>query len=381
MFDSSISAVIYIETETHTIHFYADTGNKVAGHMVATYSGPAFNEEFFEKLEKIITAYSRKDPAVSLAKTSLVLPDYMFVIDTVNVPALGKRAIETSVNLAIGTIYKNKDQLEIHTFPMLQNKEIAKYGLVAIRKDVLSRITNALARGGANVVNITSVTNATVNGAMFLSQKIKNDTFMLMDVKEKITRFAIVNKGRTIGGYQLPFGYSMLSGKDMVYEHKLFDHAGAELMVLNSKERAKAKKLTIMGEEVLVDAAEESNLESASEPSGGGRKMPKYMTRPMPEKSEDIMYENFRLMTKWAWELRANNPEIMAIENVNVVYVNLPKQVHFLIDKANEEALREQETGIKFMPLAIPASGIGYSRELDLYGANFVKQYNKINNF
>jgi len=245
--------VISVDTNSQTIHFYANGQGDVPNHLAANYNSRPFDDEFFEKLDRILKGYRQKNPAISLAKVSFVLPDHVFLTDMVSVPALGKKAMENSLNLAIGAIYKNKNELKLHTYPMTQNKQSATFGLVGVRKELLSRLNSVCDANQVGIQNITFAANAAVNGAFALNGKLKNATFLLLDIQENAARFAFVNKGRTVGSYNLPFGYSMLYKNRVAAEDLLFDHAGGELLVLNAKEKAKAKQLTMMGEEVLVD--------------------------------------------------------------------------------------------------------------------------------
>lgn len=398
MFDSALSAVISVNTDTQTINFYADAGGNSRHHLAANYNSQPFDEVFFQKMDRILQVYQQKNPTISLAKVSLILPDHVFLTDTINVPALGKKAMENSLNLAIGAIYKNRNELKLQTYPMMQNKQIATFGLVGVRKDLIARLTSVCEANHVGIQNITFAANAMVNGAISQNPKLKNGTFLLLDIKENAARFAFVNKGRTVGSYNLPFGYSMLYKSRLAAEDLLFDHTSAELLVLNAKERAKAKQLTVTGEEVLVDEDAQDLqhiLQSGTEEQDSGlfdseayvdgkrvgRKLPKFMLRDTPTDREGFVYENFRIFMKWALDLINGNPDITAQGAIDTVYVNLPRPFSFLYNMVNAEA---DENKVRFAPL-MPVSGhdnsAAYARDLDLVGGFYVRQYNKINNF
>ncbi len=393
MFEAALSDVIAIDTHSDTIHFYRAPGNGVKDtHLAAGYSCPVCSEEFFEKFCRILKAYQQKNPAAAMQKVSLVLPDHLVLTDKIDVPAIGKKAMENSLELAIGAIYKNKKALKYTTFLMAQNKQFATYGLVGMRKDLAAKLTEACASNQINVQNITFAANAMVNGAFVLNPKLKNGTFVLLNIQENRARLAFVNKGRTVGAYSLPFGHSMLYKSRLAGEDLLFDHASAELLVLNAKEKAKAKQLTIMGETVLADpdeAREDAPVFAGQDDTGydmgegkkEGRKLPKFMLRETPTDREGFVYENFRIFMKWTLELIASNPEITALGGIDTVYVNLPRGYDFLYDMVNRE---EADNGVKFQPLltgaSFDASAAG-AKDLELFGALYVKQFNKINNF
>ena len=377
MFESPLTAVISLDTDIEAIHFYTEDAGKTPNHVTAGFRSTNFNEDLFQRLGKLLKGYVQKNATAALAKTSLVLPDHLFLQDLVNVPTIGKKAMETSVELAVGTVYKNKKDLLYTTYPVAQNKQFATYALVGARKDILEKLRSICAENQIGVQNITFAANAMVNGAMTVNSKLRNATFLLLDIQEKRARFAFVNKGRTVGSYSLPFGSSILYKTRLAAEDLLFDHATAHLLVLNAREKAKAKQLTIMGEEVLVDSDEQAQqtVESAATPENGkaGRKLPKFMLRETPNSSEGYVYENFRIFVKWALNLIANNSRITALGEIDTVYVNLPEAYQFLFDMVKEE---EAENKVKFLPLV--AGGVN---DLDLFGAFHVKQYNKNNNF
>ncbi len=390
MFDSPMSAVICLDTDTQTIHIYAETAAQKVSHTEISCRCRPFGEEYYQKLDKALKSFQQKNPAASLAKVSLLLPDHVFLMDTVNIPTIGKRAMDNSLELAVGTIYKNKKDLKYRTYPLAQNKQFSTFGLVGVRKDLLSRLEKVFADNQVGIQNITFTANAMTCGAMTVNPKLKNGTFLLMDVKENSVRYAFVNKGRTVGTYRLPFGHSMLYRSRLAPEDLLFDHSSAELLVLNAKERAKAKQLTMMGEEIMVDpdamepeepaATDDSDLFGTG-PNGTkrtARRLPKFMQRDVPVDREGFVYENFRIMMKWTLDLIANNPDITSLGPVDTVYVNMPKDFGFLYKTVNAE---EAENKVKFVSLMSGGGSEAASAKLDLFGGLYVKQFNKINNF
>ena len=393
MFEAALTDVIAIDAVTDTLHFYNAPGSgRKDNHLTAACSCQNFGEEFMEKFSRILKTYRQKNPAAAMSKVSLVLPDHLFLTDTLDIPAVGKKAMESSLEVAIGAMYKNKSDLKYHTYPLAQNKQFATFGLVGVRKDLLQGLTNICAANQISVQNITFAANAMVNGAMTLNPKLKTGTFVLLDIQESNARLALVNKGRTVGALSLPFGYGIFYKTRLAAEDLLFDHTTGELLVLNAKEKAKAKQLTMMGEEVLADPddvqknapvpqGQDDPEYEAEEGKRGGRKLPKFMLRETPTDREGFIYENFRIFMKWTLESIAANPSVAALGELDGVYVNMPREYMFLFGKVNAE---EGENGVKFLPL-IGAAGTeanaNAARELELFGGLYVKQFNKINNF
>lgn len=392
MFGTSlITTVIGIDTDAETISFYVDLGHKKEVQQVISYRCPPFGEEFYQKLDKAIKSYQQRNPSISMSKVSIVLPDYDFLMDTINVPTLGRKATNKSLEVAISAIYKNKKDLRYRTFPLAQNRQFATFGLVGIRKEILEKLEDVCAANQISIQSVTFAANAMACGAMVLNPKLKNGTFLLLDIKETYARYAFVNKGRVVGTYRLPFGDSVLYKSRLVSEDLLFDHATGELLVLNAMEKAKAKQLTMMGDEAEEEETlpqetedEEEELFAGSAPGNGkkmGRKLPKFMQRELPTDREGFVYENFRIFLKWTLDLLSSNTSITALGAVDTVYINMAKEYDFLFGRLSAE---EAENGVKIAPLL---AGNGYSdlaadaRELELYGAFQLKQLGKLNNF
>lgn len=400
MFESTLTNVIAIDIDGEIIHFFsADKGNqKSFRHDTHSYRARPFDDEFFEKFGHILKLHCEQNPGAQLGKVSLLLPDQIFLMDTVNIPTIQKSAMNTSLGLAVQNIYKNADALEYRTYTAAQNKQFTTYGLVGIRKDIIAKLKKVCSDNQISVSNISFFANAAANGAFVLNPKLKNASFMLLDIKERSARFSIVIKGRTVGYYSLPFGYSILSRTRLTAEDLLFDHSPAELIVLNAKEKAKAKQLTV-GEEVAamdtvfneaetVNEDSEKSFEideddfetkySAALTKKVARKLPKFMLRETPTGREAYAYENFRIFLKWTLDLYTNNAALINLGTLDTVYVNMPAENSFLFPMINAEA---EENKLKFAPLIETKNQERVTGNLDLFGGLYVKQYNKINNF
>ena len=401
MFESTLSNVIAIDTDNETIHFFStDPGDrKTIKHDAQSYRARPFDDEFFEKFSHILKLHRESNPNEQMQKVSLILPDSIFLTDTVNIPTIQKKAMESSLGLAVQAIYKNADEIEYNTFQAAQNKQYTTYGLVGIRKSIISKLKAVCADNQISVSNITFSANSAADAAFVLNPKLKNSSFVLLDIKERSSRYSIVVKGRTVGYYSLPFGYSALSKTRMVSEDLLFDHSPAELLVLNAKEKARAKQLTV-GEEIAAiesdaaaENAEQTDAESTFEMSEEAafearysmgyakkeaRKLPKFMQRENPSSREGYAYENFRIFMKWTLDLIANNALLVNLGGIDTVFVNMPADNDFLYDMANQE---QEEHKVKFLPLLDSQDQEVVVRNLELVGGFYVKQYNKVNNF
>ena len=319
-------------------------------------------------------------------------------MDTINIPTINKGAMQSSLGVAVANIYKNADALEYKTFITAQNRQFTTYGLVGIRKSLIDDLKSLCSSYQIGVSNITFSANAAANAAFVLNPKLKNTSFILLDIKERSARFSIIIKGRTMGYYSLPFGYSILSKTHLTAEDLLFDHAAAELLILNAKEKAKAKHFTVSedtenigspdlsddesagdGENTLETEDEDFEIKySAESNKRSARKLPKFMLRDVPTTSEACVYENFRIFMKWTIDLYNNNASLINLGGADTVYVNMPDENTFLYPMINAEVA---ENKLKFMPLIESTDQDSYAKDLELFGGLYVKQYNKVNNF
>lgn len=376
-------AVISVESLTENIHFCVPNKEQTALlTSSANYKVRPFDQEFFDRLAKIVRLQKEKHPHMDLQKASVILPDQLFLLDTVTVPVIHRKAMQQSMSLAIEAIYKNAADLNLMTYTVAQNKQVATFGLVGIRQDVLAQLRQVLAANGVAVTGVSYASNAMVNGAMALNPKLRGDTFLLLDIKENYSRFAFVVRGCTMGYYDLPFGHSMLYKSRLAAEDMLFDHRAGELLVLNAQERARAKQLTMEGgaEEDAQSEGEAVRYEGAGEDAlrKTGRKLPKFMQRPMPQSRGEFVYENFRIFLKWALDLITNNKSIVSLAKLDTVYVNMPSEYQFLFEVINQE---REDHGVSFQPLLAEGAEITMVDNLELYGGFFLNQFNEANTF
>lgn len=379
---SAQGAVIAVEPLCETIHFCTATSDQSALlTQSANYKVRAFDQEFFGRLAKIVKQQQEKNSQMSLQKAAVILPDQLFLLDMISVPMIHRKAMQHSLSLAIESIYKNAGEMNLVTYSVQQNKQMATFGLVGARQDILDQVRQTLANNGVTVTGITFASNAMVNGAFALNPKLKGDTFLLLDIKENYSRFAFVVRGCTMGYYDLPFGYGMFYKSRVADEDMLFDHCAGELLVLNAKERARAKQLTMEGETPSEQTGEEGTTYQQGRDGvlrKTPRKLPKFMQRPVPQSRDDYLYENFRIFIKWTLDLIGNNRDIVSLAKLDTVYVNMPAEYAFLFDAVNK---RRESHGVTFAPLLSDGIEMAMAENLELYGGFFLGQYNEANTF
>ncbi len=378
---------VLIDTEAGEICFFragAEGGVTVESE---TLSAVPFSEEFFERLSHILGF--RRDAAIAAEgkrggseEVVLLLPDNLFTTDSVSIPLVKRGLINSSLLLAINELYKNSEELKFSSYPISQTKQNMTFGLLAIRRDLLSRTVEAFREHGFAVTAVLPQSHAAVDGVQALGAPLRGGTFVLADMGEGRTLFSLVLRGRCIATYSLPVGSSSLSSDAVNGEECLFDHTAAAALVARAKAAARSRRHpddTPIHEEEGGGDSPMHEEERATEAAPAFavrrsvRRLPAFMLRPIPEAREGVLYENFRHFVKWALELVRANARNLHGEKISTVYVHMPKEYSFLYDMANSEG----EGGIVFAP--IPAEDV--PARLDAYGAVFGRGFTKPNNF
>ncbi len=412
--------VIAIDPRLSCIRFYAMSGGNTSTLQYEEQKCrfKQLDGEFFQTFQNIVTAYADQHPAAQNAGVTVIVPDNTVVTETVSIPTLRRRQIDESLGVVVADLYKNANALKVNKFMTNQNKQYTSFGLSMIQQSILDHINAACTAAKMPPQAVTFATNALVNAVQTGNPKLHSATYLLMDIAEDGTQIAFVSRGRTAGFFQLPFGHTILERNRLAAEDMLFDHSPAELLVLNAKEKARAKQLTMMQNEgaaqVAQSMAQDMEDEAAAEnavpaeenydeeetepdvfssaaanqtaqsatiktlPKKQPRKLPKFMLREQPHTEEEYGYENMRLFVKWALNLIEANRRQLFQDKPEAVYVNLPSEYQYLFDMINKE---KKDNGITFAPLECQNITGDILNNLDLYGGFFTAQMNESNNF
>lgn len=410
------STTIAVDSRHSAIHYYSMLGNDQASivHNVKSYSGFTFDEAFFTRFKEIIGEFVAETPSESIRKVSLILPDNAVATDTVNVPTMrSKLSTKNALDLALGELYRNHSDLKVSYLQAAQNRQYTTYSTSAIQKRILTGIYSICSENKMLVDTTTFAASSTVGAISSLNPKMKNASYLFLDIKDTFTRFVFVANGRAVGFYTLPFGLEFLGGHKYIQEDMLFDHTLGDLTVLNAREKAKAKKLTVLAEQSDAPAEGEAPVEAdadgelreehefVEEPdrelanpmaesfadSDGHRivtpkvmakktprRLPKFMQRPIPETPEEIVNENFRVFVKWALSLLISNEKIVGLGAPEFICVNIPDPLSFALDYANGQ--REGHS-LEFRKLNVHNATGDILSNLELYGGFFPKAISK----
>ncbi|MBQ9949376.1 MAG: hypothetical protein IJO93_01485 [Clostridia bacterium] len=249
--------IIGIDTESAKVKVMHVSGNTYSGATVETYK---FDRKLMDAgdyvsiLDSVFASYDQN--ALASNAISLVLPNNLIGFDFVGIPIMSKKNMADAVRVEFNALYKNNEALQMIPTPLVSSKKNALYILLIVNRAMINGMTQIFAGKKAAVRVKTFEANALVNSILQFRPKARRASFIAVDIKKNSTIMAVVNKERTVGYQNLPYGYSILSRKEVNTEFMLVDHDVAELAVINATELARKKKLTI-------DAAEAEELEEA----------------------------------------------------------------------------------------------------------------------
>ncbi len=400
--------VLGIDMRRGALHYYNVLGDSVDSvvHTVQNYAGAAFDDDFLKKFNDAVAKFVENEPSEEVRKIAFVVPDEVVALDNVSLPMLrSQKLLQNSLETKLAEIYLNFDNLTFRTFQAEKNRQYCTYSVAAIQDRVLQALYSACSENKLYADVLTYASASTVTAVSTLNPKWKDESYLFLDVKDVYSRFIFVANGRCVGFYPLPFGLEFLSAHKYVQEDMLFDHSMAELTVLNARERAKSKKLSVMNDSTVGEMAESVSLDSmlvtnndwddddeaveeaveepVAEPIAAEvastatatknklmakktpRKLPAFMQRPVPSTTEEITKENFRVFVKWALTLIENNPKLTAFGNPKFICVNLPKDMQYVIDDVNEDEL---ENGFPFVRFDCADDNEDLAKNLELFG-------------
>lgn len=360
---------------------------------------------------------------------SLVLPNNLVGIDFVGVPTMSKKSMTDAVNVEFKALYKNNESLQMLPVPINSSKKNALYMLIIVNRAMLNGMAQVFTTKKAVVRVKTFEANAIANAVLQFRPKARRANFIFVDIHKDSTSFVVVNKERTVGFQNLPYGYSILSRTEVNNEYMLVDHDVAELAAINANEMAKKKKLTIdaaeaeeeeerlaeeaakqteeaskqaeeaakQGEELSEEAAQQKAIDEEfaeyndEQPKVEEKKtnvkvfakkvpkaLPMFMQRPVPETEEGFILENFRIFEKRILLLKKHCSYDNIMPTPEFVAINMPKEFEFVVEQLN----LDEDNGIEFRYFKPETDDVkAVSENLDLIGALFAGTWNKTHNF
>lgn len=166
----------------------------------------------------------------------LVLPDSAVSEWKLSMPALSRSKIDEALKSELAADLIEPKNFIVNTMQISQSKKTTVFLANAVRRDVMKEIKAALIPCGIDPRAITYTSAAVSNAVLFLRQRSRSGTYVLVDVREGETTVALVAKNRLIESTTLPFGYEMLRTDRFVEESALFRHDSATVVVMHAME-------------------------------------------------------------------------------------------------------------------------------------------------
>ena len=267
LFSSKISAALAIDPREKKIRFYSMNRTDRSGIIYdeQTFRPACFSAGFYQEFAAIAQSFLEKYTSVAGAPVTVILPDSAIFADLVVLPGMNRMAVRGALNTALNSAFKNRNELKINDTCLIQNKQTTKISLCGVRQEILTATRSALSGVRLSPQGFTFGANTTATAAADLNPKLRGGTYLLMDISQNETRVVYVLHGCAVAFGALPFGYAVMEKQRVAAEDMLFDHSVAELAVLNARERAKQKALTMMGGEGTVDAADAEAIAAAAQ--------------------------------------------------------------------------------------------------------------------
>lgn len=342
---------VAIDYKGSAFRFYTMTeGNKDSvEYRQVSFSGKLFDDSFYDQLKEALKEYAAQHPSEGVQKLTLVLPDEAVLTDIVTIPTLrGFGQTKKSLDATLSGIYRNFKELKFTAYMIEQNKQNSTFMVAAVQKSIISKLCAACSENKLLADVLTFASNTAAYGAAALDPKLKNESYLLMDLKENHCRFVFVGGGKALGFYDLPFGLELLRQRQVVAQEALFDHSYAQMVVSAAKEKANSKKMFTLDEEDSQSAAKKPQRE---------------------ERREKVRSENFQLFAKWAMMLIADNQRLTAFGKPNFVCVKLSDDNGDVLDALNAQ----EGSGIPFCRLATDGQPQSVTGNLELYGGLVAK--------
>ena len=415
------------------------------------YTKHFLSEEFLTEFKDIFAQYISTLPTSNSLAVYVVLPDNAVAMDNVALPLMSNNKIKTALTTELQKLYKSYKELQFNSFIAGSNKQYVVFYLTVLRKNYLTNLYRNLSVNKFYPKTTSFSANCTLNTVLQFKPALRKKTFILLDVKSDYTKAVFCLKGKTAGFADFKLGTVHLADDKVLQENMQYDHDVADLAIINAKERARMKALTVDADDleeiaanvadqlstgdnlnaqqealtadgavsqVLADSRTEdvnalqSAVDEIVQSSDDGidetdaeqeeaerreklaqqmaesrkkkifarkmpKRLPKFMQRPVPETAEGIVYENFRMIMKWALLYKYQLAREEYLPRVDSVVVNIDPRFNFVFDMANSE---EEGNDVRFEPLGnLPSSVI--NANLDLVGALYTGMYNKRQNF
>ena len=186
------------------------------------------NKRIFEALDSVLSVYLAESPLLSPADVFFVLADNFISTDVIVLPVMPPAKLKTALNSELRKTYPHFETLHFSTSTLQKNKKRVVFGVTMISKTIIQDCVLVAKKYGLNLKNISYSSNAIVNGVLQFGEKLKQENFLLLDIKETQSSIIYVANKKTACVFGLPFGQNVLSDKTAQFLPNFVDNSLSE---------------------------------------------------------------------------------------------------------------------------------------------------------
>ena len=259
---TALNIVVGIDTIYKQIRFMRIFGVefKDAVFQDYPYTNAILSDEFNEEFKNIFVEYFKTLPASHSLACYLVLPDNLVGMDNIALPSMQKAKLFSSLNTHLAKEYKQFRELRFNRYIAGKNRQYVVFYLTSIRKSYLASLYKSMAVNKLFVKSCSYSGNCAVNSVLQFDPSYRRKSFILFDVKADYTHVSVCINGKTAGVTNFKLGTMHLPDDKVLQENMLYDHDVADLAIINAKEKARMKMLTVTG-----DDEEDTSLENVAD--------------------------------------------------------------------------------------------------------------------
>ncbi len=260
------SVVVSVDTLDKNIVFYRVSKLDFNNPEITSvpYSSIFLSETFLTEFELACAEYVSQNEQSAKSIFYFVMPDNMVMTDHLVLPAMKSDKQQSALKTQLDTLFKNKD-LVFHHYVAVQTKQFSHYHLTIVNKNSLESLYKS-ASGKIGFKGTSYYSNCLINGLLHYNAGLRKKSFIFFNVKEDHTDVVVCIKGKTECFSTLMLGTDHLLDNVVLQENTLYDHDVADLAIINAKENAKRKQLTVSedeDEDILLDLDAETEMTDA----------------------------------------------------------------------------------------------------------------------
>lgn len=246
----------------------SERGRAPAGADRLDFTSRVFTNEFYEEFKKLLSDYVSEHPDSRGMAAYVVLPDDCVGFETFNLPAMSQFKLGAAIDAELNNLYVNMQKThKVNKCVLKKGRDYNVYGAYYFDKNIVSELNKAIAAARLFPRVTTYSGNALCDGVFGIMPRARGKSFLIADVRRDCTNIAVSVHGKTLGTATIPHGSDLLREDEVQSEYMITDHELGEIAVINAREIARAKSLTVAIDDDEVER-ELSGMETAEEESG-----------------------------------------------------------------------------------------------------------------